>query len=301
MKPTTRLRQLVEAPEILVLPGVQDALTARIAERAGFEAITCGGYASTAALLGEPDTSQLGLAEMADHYARICDAVSVPLLADGDTGFGNVTNVRRTVRAYERAGVAGLFIEDQVFPKRCGHMPGKAVVPAEEMVGKLKAALDARVDGDLVIMARTDALAVNGLDDAIERACLYREIGADIIFVEAPRSEAEMRRICTEIPAPTMANNIEGGMTPLLPAARLEEIGYAVVAFPVALSYAVAASAERLFSALRRDGTTDAVAPDIYDFGRFNALVGLPELREREQHDLDFARQRMEDKGRLRA
>ncbi|WP_132808049.1 isocitrate lyase/PEP mutase family protein [Tepidamorphus gemmatus] len=251
MRPTTRLRQLVEAPEILVLPGVQDALTARVAERAGFEAITCGGYASTAALLGEPDSSQLGLAEMAEHYARICDTISIPVFADGDTGFGNVTNVRRTVRAYERAGVAGLFIEDQVFPKRCGHMPGKAVVPAEEMVAKLKAALDARVDGDLLIMARTDALAVNGLDDAMERACLYREVGTDMIFVEAPRSEADMRRICTEIPAPSMANNIEGGMTPLLPAARLEEIGYAVVAFPVALSYAVAAMAERLYTALR--------------------------------------------------
>lgn len=293
MRRTTRFRALVASPRILVLPGVQDALTARIAEAAGFEAITCGGYAATAALLGAPDTSQLGLSEMADHYARICDAVAVPVFADGDTGFGNVTNVRRMVRAYERAGVAGLFIEDQVFPKRCGHMAGKAVVPAEEMVAKLKAALDARRDGDLVIMARTDALAVNGLDDAIERARLYAETGADMTFVEAPRSEADMRRICAEIPAPQMANAIEGGLTPLLGAARLEEIGFAMVAHPVACSYAVAAAVRRLMGALRADGGTAAVAGDMLDFEAFNALVGLPAVRAAEQADLDFARDKL--------
>jgi methylisocitrate lyase len=290
MRATTRFRRLVEAPEILVLPGVQDALTAKLAEVAGFAAVTCGGYAATAALLGQPDTSQLGLIEMADHYSRIVDAVTVPVFADADTGFGNVTNVRRAVHAYERAGVAGLFIEDQVFPKRCGHMAGKAVIPPEEMVGKLKAALDARRDPDLVIMARTDALAVIGIDDAIARGQLYREAGADMIFVEAPRSVDDMRRICAEIDAPVMANNIEGGMTPLLQAAELEAIGYAMVAFPVATTYAVAAAIGSLMRHLHGTGTTAGWPGEMLDFTAFNRLVGLPALREAEERDLAFAR-----------
>ncbi len=294
MRSTTRFRRLVEAPEILILPGIQDALTARIAEQAGFAAVTCGGYAATAALLGQPDTSQLGLMELADHYARICDAVAVPVFADADTGFGNVTNVRRTVRAYERAGVAGLFIEDQLFPKRCGHMAGKAVIAPEEMVGKLKAALDARQDEDLVIMARTDALALNGLDDAIERGRLYRAAGADMIFVEAPGDIEQMRRICGEIDAPCMANNIEGGLSPFLPAAELQAIGYAMVAFPVATSYAVAAAIGRLMRTLQATGTTAGMADAMLDFTAFNALVGLPELRAAEERDLAFARRLMD-------
>ncbi len=298
MRKTTRFRRLIEAPDILVLPGVQDALSAKIAERAGFHAITCGGYAATAGLLGQPDTSQLGMTEMAEHYARISDAVEVPVFADGDTGFGNATNVQRTVRAYERAGVAGMFIEDQRFPKRCGHMAGKAVVSLEEMLGKLAAALDARVDADLVIMARTDALAVNGIDDALERALAFREAGADLVFVEAPTDVEQMRRICRTIDAPCLANNIEGGKTPLLSAAELEEIGYAAVAFPVACSYTIAAAVQRLMATLAADGTTDAVRGDMLEFDDFNALVGLPELREREQGWLDRARAGMENNAR---
>ncbi|MGH6946907.1 MAG: isocitrate lyase/PEP mutase family protein [Kiloniellales bacterium] len=290
MKRTTRYRQLIEAEEILVLPGVQDALTARIAEAAGFQAVTCGGYAATAVLLGQPDTSQLSMSEMAEHYARLCDVTDLPLFADADTGFGNPTNVRRTVRAYERAGVAALFIEDQVFPKRCGHMAGKAVVPPEEMVAKIKAALDARQDADLLVMARTDALAVNGLDDAIARGQLYREAGADKIFVEAPRLIADMRRICSEIPAPCLANNIEGGLTPLLPAAELQEIGYAAVAHPVAIVYALAKTAQELFGALARDGTTAAFERPMLSFEAFNELVGLAALRAREESEVAFAR-----------
>lgn len=290
MKRTTRFKQLVLAPEILLLPGVQDALTARIAVDAGFSAITCGGYATTATLLGAPDTSQLGMTEMADHYARICDAVDVPVFADADTGFGNVTNVRRTVRAYERAGVAGFFIEDQVFPKRCGHMPGKAVVPVEEMVAKLKAALDARQDPDLMIMARTDALAVNGLDDAIERGRLYREIGADMVFVEAPTSVDQMRRICAEIDAPCMANNVEGGSTPILPAAELQAIGYAVSVFPCATTYTITHAVGRLMRTLMETGTTDGARDGMLDFEGFNRFIGLPEQRRREADLQDFAR-----------
>lgn len=290
MRRTTRFRRLVEAKEILIMPGAHDALCARLIEQAGFAALTAGGYSATAGLLGQPDTGQLTATEMADFYARLCDNVSIPLFADADTGYGNVTNVARTIRAYERAGVAGLFIEDQVAPKRCGHMAGKAVIPVEEMIGKVKAALDARVDGDLMIMARTDALTVNGLDDAIERAQLYREAGADMIFVESPRNVAEMRRICGEIDAPLMANNVEAGLSPILPATELQAIGYDVVAFPVAATYAVARAVGELMATLKRDGTTAAYRKRMLRFDDFNALVGLDDLRATEGEKQDFAR-----------
>jgi 2-methylisocitrate lyase-like PEP mutase family enzyme len=282
MKRTTRFRLLIEAPEILLLPGIHDALTLRLAERAGFEAVTCGGYAATASLLGAPDVAQLGMSEMAEMYARLCDLTALPLFADGDTGYGGTANVARTVRAYERAGVAGLFIEDQAAPKRCGHMEGKRVIPPGEMVAKLKAALDVREDPDFVIMARTDARAVEGLDAAIERAQLYREAGADLLFVEAPLSVEEMRRICSEVPGPCMANNVEGGKTPLLPASELEAVGYAMVAFPVAASYAIARAVGELYAALKREGTTDAMRERMLDFAEFNELVGLSRLRTQE-------------------
>lgn len=287
---TTRLRQLIAAPEILVMPGLHDALSARIAEAAGFQAVTCGGYAASASLLGEPDTSQLGLSEMADMYARICEATTLPLLADADTGFGNVTNVARAVKAYERAGVAGLFVEDQVFPKRCGHMTGKAVVPVEDWIGKLQAALDARQDPDLIVMARTDALAVNGIDDAIARAQLARAAGCDLIFVEAPTSVEQMRRICAEIDGPCLANMIEGGQTPTLPAAELQAIGYAAVVFPVAATYAVARAVRDLMAVIKRDGSARAFADRMVDFAAFNEMVGLGRLRAREARLQDSAR-----------
>ena len=292
LKRTTRFRQLIAAPEIAVMPGVHDALSARIAEQAGFRVITCGGYSATATLLGQPDTSQLSMTEMADHYARLCDAVSIPVFGDGDTGFGNVTNVARTVRAYERAGLAGMFIEDQVFPKRCGHMAGKAVVPPEDMVAKLKAALDIREDADFVIMARTDALAVNGIDDALERMARYAEAGVDMLFVEAPESVEQMRRICAELDGPCLANNVEAGATPVLPAAELQEIGYAVMTHPVAATYTVAKAVRELMEALKRDGTTDAVRDRMVDFAEFNEMVGLDDLRRREQDYLIFARRK---------
>ena len=179
MRRTTQFRRLMEAPEILLLPGVHDALSLRIAEQAGFQAVAAGGYSATASLLGAPDVGQLTMTEMAEMYARLAERTSLPIFADADTGHGNTSNVARTVRAFERAGVAALFIEDQLAPKRCGHMEGKRVVPPVEMVAKLKAALDARVDGDMVICARTDARAVEGLDAAIERAELYREAATD--------------------------------------------------------------------------------------------------------------------------
>jgi len=289
MRRTTRFRRLVEADSLLVMPGIYDPLSARIAAEAGFKAITCGGYAATATRLGQPDTSQLTMTEFADHYARLCDAVDIPVFGDMDTGFGNATNAARAMRAYERAGLGGAFIEDQVFPKRCGHMAGKAVVPVAEFLPKLKAVLDAREDPDFVIMARTDALAVEGLDAAIERANLYREAGADLLFVEAPRTIGDMHRICTEVNGPCMANNLETGLTPLLPAADLEEIGYALVALPVSALYAITQTLRGLFAALRETGTTAGWLDRMTDFEGFADLVGLPALRGREQATLDFA------------
>ncbi len=284
MRRTTRLKELIASPRIVVMPGVHDALGARLAEAAGFEALTQGGYSATASLLGAPDSSQLSLTEMSQMYSRLADATALPILADADTGFGNVTNVARTVRLYEKAGVAGLFLEDQVFPKRCGHMAGKAVVPTAEWLAKIKAALDARVDPDLVVMARTDALAVHGLDDAIERAQLAREAGADLLFVEAPTDVAQMRRICREVPGPCLANNVEHGRTPVLPAAELEAIGYSAVVFPVAATYAVAHALRSLYATLRRTGTTAEAASSLVTFDEFNELVGLSAQRRREAH-----------------
>lgn len=282
MRPTTRLQALIRAPRIVVLPGVHDALGAKLAQAAGFEAITQGGYSATAALLGAPDSSQLSLTEMASMYARIADATTLPILADADTGFGNVTNVARAVRLYERAGVAGLFIEDQVFPKRCGHMTGKAVVPTAEWIAKIRSALDARTDPDLVVMARTDALAVHGIDEAIERACIAREAGADLLFVEAPTDVGQMRRICREVPGPCLANNVEQGRSPILAAAELEAIGYAAVVFPVAATYAIAHALRELFATLRRTGTTADAQARMATFDEFNELVGLSAQRRRE-------------------
>ena len=282
LRRTTRLKELIAAPRILVMPGVHDALGAKLAEAAGFDAVTQGGYSATATLLGAPDSSQLSLTEMASMYERLAEATSLPILADADTGFGNVTNVARTVRLYERAGVAGLFIEDQVFPKRCGHMAGKAVVPTADWIAKLRSAIDARTDPDFVVMARTDALAVHGVDDAIERATLAREAGADILFVEAPTSTDEMRRICREVPGPCLANNVETGRSPLLPAPELEAIGYAAVVFPVAATYAVARALRDLFATLRRTGTTADAQARLTTFDEFNELVGLSPQRRRE-------------------
>lgn len=295
--PAERLRALLARPGIRLMPCCFDALSARLVERAGFELTFMSGFAVSATRLALPDTGLASYGEMVEQAREIAAAVSIPVIGDGDTGYGNAVNAKRTVRGYARAGFACVMIEDQVAPKRCGHMAGKAVIPAEEMVGKVKAALDARVDPDLVIMARTDALTVSGIDDAIERAQLYREAGADLIFVESPRSVAEMRRICREIDAPLLANNVEAGLSPVLPAAELQEIGYAAVAFPVAATYAVARAVGELMATLRRDGTTAAYRRRMLSFDEFNALVGLPALRRSEADKQDFARELMERAG----
>jgi methylisocitrate lyase len=290
MKKTTTFRHLLESPEILVLPGAHDALSARIISQCGFKAYVAGGYSATASLLGAPDVSQLSMTEMADFYARLSDASSLPILADGDTGFGGPSNVVRTVRAYERAGVAALFIEDQTFPKRCGHMEGKRIVGRAEWLEKIKAALDTRLDQDLVIMARTDAIAVNGIDEAIERAHLAFQTGADLLFIEAPTDIEQMRRICSELDGLTLSNNVEGGLTPFLPAAELQEIGYAAVAYPVSATYTIAKAVRELMVSLARKGTTTDMAERMVTFEEFNSMVGIDEIRTKEEAYSHFAR-----------
>ncbi len=283
VRKTTLFRTLVEGPEILVLPGAHDGLTARVIEKCGFKALTAGGYSFSASLLGKPDIGLLTMTEMVHQYRNLVNAVDIPVFADADTGYGDVNNVMRTVREYEAAGVAGLFIEDQVFPKRCGHMAGKAVIPLEEMVAKIKAAVAARQDPDLVIMARTDALAVHGFDDAIRRGKAYAEAGADMIFVEAVTSEEQMRTVNREILKPTLANMIEGGKTPLKTPQELQDLGYAVVVHPCSLTYAVAGAAMRCMTELATHGTTAGCRESMMDFDEFFRFIGAPEIREREK------------------
>jgi len=283
MKKTALLRKLIEDEEILMIPVAHDALCARIAEQSGFKAIFTAGYANSAALLGMPDVSLLTLTEMLEVASRIADAVSIPVFADGDTGHGNISNVIRTVQQFEKAGVAGLFIEDQVHPKRCGHMAGKQVIAPREMVSKIKAALDARQDPDFIIMARTDAIAVNGIDDAIQRANLYNDAGADLIFVEAPESVEQMKRIICEVDAYHLVNMLPGGRTPLLNARELQEIGYSAVAYATACTYTIAKAVRDLFESLHKTGTTAGFEDRMMSFDEFNRLVGLEQIREQEE------------------
>jgi carboxyvinyl-carboxyphosphonate phosphorylmutase len=284
MKKTTLLKKLILDEEILVMPGAHDALSAKIIESVGFKAVTMGGYAASAASLAKPDVSLLTLTEYVNIARNIIQAVDIPLFVDGDTGHGNVTNVQRTVQVFENAGVAGLFIEDQVFPKRCGHMEGKQIIPTLEMVAKIKAAVDARVDEDLVIMARTDAIAASGIDEAIERGNRYAEAGADLIFVEAPTSMEEMMRINREINAPMLAIQIEGGKTPLLTVKELEDLGFNVVVYPNVTVYATAWALRELWEGLKKNGSTKHWQDNIIPFDEFNTLVGLDKIRELESY-----------------
>ncbi|MEO0916087.1 MAG: isocitrate lyase/PEP mutase family protein [Pseudomonadota bacterium] len=283
------LRALIEAPEITVLPGVHDTLSAWVAQTSGAKAVAAGGYSATATLLGRPDSSQLSLTELGDFYARITDRIDIPILADGDTGFGNVTNVARTVKVLERAGVGGFFIEDQIFPKRCGHMAGKAVVGVEEMAGKLKAALDAR-QHDTMIMARTDAIATDGFQEALDRMALYREIGVDILFVEAPTNLDQLRRIPAELDGPCMVNLLDGGATPILSAAEFQEIGYAACAMPVTATHVVVKALQSFYGDLLKNGDLREAMHHGVGFSAYTDLVGLPEQRKAEQAYLDQAR-----------
>lgn len=285
MKKTTLFRNLVNAPEILMLPVVHDGLSALAVARAGFPALSVAGYGTAGSVLGLPDIGLISSTEMLTHYANIIARVDLPVMVDIDTGFGDVNNVIRTVRQVERMGAAALFIEDQTYPKRCGHMAGKSVTPVEEYLPKLRAALWARKDPDFVIMARTDAAAVYGIDEAVRRAKLYAGAGADIVFVEAVTSEEDMRAVNAAVPAPSMANMIEGGRTPFLPAARLQELGYAVAAYPCASVFTAARALTRWAEHLKAHGTSAGFSgPDtMMDFEEYFEFIGAAEIREREK------------------
>ncbi|OGP47002.1 MAG: carboxyvinyl-carboxyphosphonate phosphorylmutase [Deltaproteobacteria bacterium RBG_13_51_10] len=274
------LRKILQDPEILIAPGAHNAFTAKIIEQAGFKAVYMTGSGAAMDLLGLPDLGFLTMSEMVAHARNIVQATSLPVIADADTGYGNALNVMRTVREYEGAGVAGLHIEDQVAPKRCGHFSGKEVISREEMIGKIKAALDSRRDQNLVVIARTDARAVLGLQEAIERGVAYAEAGADMIFVDAPESAEELSLIARSIPAPLMANLSEGGKTPLLSAQELQDMGYKLVIYPRSAAGAAAKAIQELMAVLKRDGTTEKYLDRIISFEGRNQITGLAYYRE---------------------
>ena len=272
------LQALLARPRALLAPGIYDALTALLAEQAGFEALYLSGASIAYTRLGRSDIGLTTSTEVADTLARITERVRLPVIVDGDTGFGNALNTQRTVRAFERAGAAMVQLEDQGFPKRCGHLEGKTVVPVQEMCGKLKAALDAR--DKTLVMARTDALAVEGLDAALERAERYLECGVDALFIEALRTPQQMLVACDRFASrvPLLANMVEGGKTPVLSAAELGALGFRIVIFPGGAARAVAHAMQRYYGVLQRQGTTASLRGEMLDFDGLNAVIGTPEL-----------------------
>lgn len=255
MRTTTKLREMLAAPGIIVAPGAYDGFSARLIEAAGFRAVYMTGAGTAASHLGQPDLGLTTLTEMATHAGHLASCVSLPVIADADTGYGNVLNVVRTVREYERAGVAGLHIEDQVAPKKCGHIAGKQVIPTDEFCDKIRAASEYRTDADFVIIARTDARAVTGFDDAIDRANRYAEAGADLIFFEAPQSEEEIARVAREVKVPLLSNMVAGGRTPAMTVDALERLGYRIVIFPGACMMPAVLAMEQALARLRQTGT----------------------------------------------
>jgi 2-methylisocitrate lyase-like PEP mutase family enzyme len=274
-----RLRALLARPGILVMPGCHDAMSARLIEEAGFELGFMSGFAVSASKLGMPDTGLISYGEMVEQGRNICSAVSIPLIGDGDTGFGSAQNIKRTVAGYASAGFACIMLEDQVAPKRCGHTEGKSVVGREEALTRIRAAVDARNAGtDILIMARTDARACVDLDEAIARCQAFHAIGADITFLEAPVSADEMRRYCAEVPGPKMANLIEGGKTPLLSPAQLEAVGYSIAVYPLTLLNVSIVAMREALGQLRAGQRASAAM----DFERLKSAVGFPQYYEEE-------------------
>lgn len=276
-----QLRALLDQPGLITMPCCFDPLSAKLIEQAGFPLSFMSGFATAAARLGMPDTGLMSYAEVLDQGRNICNATTIPVIGDGDTGYGNALNVKRTVAGFSQAGFAAVMIEDQVAPKRCGHTAGKSVVSRDEAYERIRAAADARAEGhDILILARTDARHDHGLDEAIARAQEFRRLGADILFVEAPRDEAEMRKICSELDGPLMANIVEGGMTPALPPSQLEEIGFKIAAYPLTL---MAAAMKAMVAALEefKSGTppTDALMP----FDDLKKRIGFDAYFEEEQ------------------
>ena len=275
MKKTTQLRNLLKQPGIIAAPGAHNAITAKIIEQSGFQAVYMTGSGATMSLIGEPDVGLLTMTEMVTQARNIANAVSLPVIADADTGYGNAMNLMRTVREYERAGVAGIHIEDQITPKRCGHFEGKQVISQTEMVGKIKAAIDAREDSDFILIARTDARSILGLEAAIKRAQAYAEAGADIIFIEAPQSVEELKTVAQTINVPLLVNMVEGGKTPLLPIQELEKMGYKIVIYPRSAPGIAIKAIQELMRELKETGSTQTFADRIVSFEGRNVITGL--------------------------
>ena len=282
MRMTTRYRELIKRKEIAVMVGAYDALSAKLVERAGFDLTFVHDYGVSASLLGMPDMGLVTLTEMTDILEKVVKAVNIPVIGDGGCGFGNPLNTWRTVREYESIGVAGVNLEDQVYPKRCGHLAGKQVVEPAEMVEKIRAAVDARRDPDFVITARVDSIAIHGLDDAIKRANIYVEAGADMIFVEAPTTEADIQRIINETKAPSWINMVEGGKTPLVPIPKLQQMGAALVDYGPLVLFAAAGGVERALQALKRDGTSANHLKELMLFNEINAINRIDDFRDME-------------------
>lgn len=278
---TLGLSRRLQLPGAILAPGAYDALSALLVEQAGFEAIYMSGASIAYTQLGQPDIGLLSLQQVADVAARVRDRVSIPLIVDADTGFGNALNVQQTVRTLERAGANAIQLEDQTAPKRCGHLAGKELISSGEMAGKIKAAVDARQSEGTLIIARTDAIAVEGVDSALERAAAYRAAGADILFIEAPQDVEQMQRICGAFPqTPLLANMVEGGKTPLLTKQQLEALGFRVVIAPGSMVRAFAFMAQEFLRQLHANGTTALARERMLDFREINALLGLPALMQ---------------------
>jgi len=267
----------------LVIPGIYDAIGAKIVEKVGFEAMFQTGYGTSATLFGMPDYGFIGSTETVDNARRICRAVSVPVIVDADTGYGNALSVWKLVRELESAGASGIFLEDQRWPKRCGHMQGKEVVSKEEYTEKLQAALDARSNKNFIIVARTDARATEGLDKAIERGLYYKKVGADVIFVEAPKTIQEMKKIGSTINAPLVANMIEGGATPISSKANLFEMGFKIILYPLSVLFSNTYATLQILRELKRSGTTRKFNKKLVNFNQFNDLVELKKYRKLEK------------------
>lgn len=280
-----RLREMISRPEPVLAPGAYDALSARLVEQTGFEAVYMTGFGTSASLLGRPDVGLLTLSEMVDNARRLVQAVEVPVIADADHGYGNPINVIRTVKEYEAAGVSAVHIEDQVIPKKCGHMEGKQVIEASEMVEKVRAAVEARHSEEFVIIARTDARAVEGMEGALERAQLYRDAGADALFVEAPQSEEEVAAVAEAFPdVPLLFNWLEGGETPPVPLERLKELGFGLIIFPLSTMLAATRSIRETLSKIHADGDPISIMEDrLLPFEEFTDFIGLPEIEDLEE------------------
>jgi 2-methylisocitrate lyase-like PEP mutase family enzyme len=279
MHPGKKVRKALAGKGLVVAPGVYDMISAKIADPMGFSTLYMTGF-GVAATLGMPDAGLASYTEMVERVGLICSGTSTPVICDGDTGFGGLLNVERTIRGYEAAGAAGIQLEDQVFPKKCGHTPGRRVVPTEQMVRKIEVAVASRSSPDFLIVARTDARTNHGLDEALRRGEAFAKAGADVLFIESPESEEEMARIGRNFDLPLVANMADGGRTPILPKKRLEELGYKLAIFPVTGLLAVAKALERVYGVLKEKGSSDTIAGELYPFNGFCRAIGFEHVWE---------------------